>query len=362
VDNVVAFLICLGILAVILGLLRRRRTSRQSKTRYQSNTHKPGTVIERNQRIILDYLNRISSENTGWSYLEDEARKCIADVAWAEGRPALAPEAGEQLSKWEARPTIPEDYCELKRHVEKLFRERHDALKAEQKSREDERTKSLTEALAERNADLIQKFLDIAERKVSTLDDYGDEHWDALPREIVLCLRKIGEREGLWFDWEKYGRDRRKEKWSILQYRLPKEYQFLETWLTEKFREFHETHRTPAQRNSSNLSGEEFETLVAKLLRERGYEVLGTPRSGDQGADLIAKRGGKTIIIQAKCYAAPVGNKAVQEAASARIFYRGDEAWVVTNSTFTPSAKALARKAGVRLVEGSDLSADRIFA
>ena len=78
-------------------------------------------------------------------------------------------------------------------------------------------------------------------------------------------------------------------------------------------------------------------------------------RSGDQGADLIAKKDGRTIIIQAKRYQGTVGNKAVQEVASAVSFYGGDEGWVITNSTFTPSARALAQKTNVRLFEGRDL-------
>ncbi len=81
----------------------------------------------------------------------------------------------------------------------------------------------------------------------------------------------------------------------------------------------------------------------------------GTPSVGDQGADLIACKDNKTVIIQAKRYKGTVGNKAVQEVISALTYFAGDEAWVITNSSFTPSAKALARKANVRLIEGHDL-------
>ena len=43
-----------------------------------------------------------------------------------------------------------------------------------------------------------------------------------------------------------------------------------------------------------------------------------------------------------------VGNKAVQEVISAVSFYGGDEGWVITNSSFTPSAIALAQIAPSR--------------
>jgi len=36
-------------------------------------------------------------------------------------------------------------------------------------------------------------------------------------------------------------------------------------------------------------------------------------------------------------------------------FYGGDEGWVVTNSTFTPSAKALAQKSNIRLIDSKSL-------
>src|SRR5712692_8127588 len=40
---------------------------------------------------------------------------------------------------------------------------------------------------------LLDKFLEITERKVSLLDDYGDENWDALPKEIETLLLKTAK-------------------------------------------------------------------------------------------------------------------------------------------------------------------------
>jgi restriction system protein len=61
------------------------------------------------------------------------------------------------------------------------------------------------------------------------------------------------------------------------------------------------------------------------------------------------------ILIQAKRYQGAVGNRAVQEVISAVAYYGGDEGWVITNSSFTPSAKALAQKSNVRLIDGRKL-------
>jgi restriction system protein len=103
------------------------------------------------------------------------------------------------------------------------------------------------------------------------------------------------------------------------------------------------------------MDGIEFEILVGRVLRSSGYEVGGTPATGDQGADLIATKHGKTIAIQVKRYAAPVGNSAVQEIVAALRFYKVDEGWVITNNTFTASAEELAKANGVRLVDGMEL-------
>jgi len=71
--------------------------------------------------------------------------------------------------------------------------------------------------------------------------------------------------------------------------------------------------------------------------------------------DLIAKKDGKKVVVQAKRYQGPVGNKAVQETIAAVQYYRADEGWVMTNSTFTPSAKALAQKSNMRLIDSAEL-------
>ena len=70
---------------------------------------------------------------------------------------------------------------------------------------------------------------------------------------------------------------------------------------------------------------------------------------------MIAVKDGKTIAIQAKRYTGPVGNSAIQEIVAALRFYKADEGWVITNSTFTTSAAEFAQANGVRLVDGTEL-------
>jgi HJR/Mrr/RecB family endonuclease len=197
----------------------------------------------------------------------------------------------------------------------------------------------------------------LADRKVSLLDDYGDETWAALPKEVDTCLRKIAKREGLEENWLLWQKERK--KWSFLGVRhVPERYGRMEGKLDLLFREYHENQkRRPASEIRFNeLSGVEFETYVARVLKECGYEdIRGTPASGDQGADLIAKKDGRTIAIQVKRYEGPVGNKAVQEVVAAVSFYGAQEGWVITNATFTQAANALAQKNNVKLIDGIEL-------
>ena len=101
---------------------------------------------------------------------------------------------------------------------------------------------------------------------------------------------------------------------------------------------------------------EEFEHWCKGILLSNGWTARTTQRSGDQGADVIAEKFGIRLIIQCKLYNSSVGNKAVQEAYAAKTYYQATIAAVVTNSSFTPSAQALANTTGVLLLHHSQLN------
>ncbi|MCI8889774.1 MAG: restriction endonuclease [Eubacterium sp.] len=100
------------------------------------------------------------------------------------------------------------------------------------------------------------------------------------------------------------------------------------------------------------MDGYQYEYRCSKFLKKRGFRhVRVTKGSGDQGIDLIAYKGRKKYGVQCKYYTCPVGNKAVQEAYSGAKFYDCDRSAVLTNNTFTKSARELAGKIGVDLWE-----------
>ncbi|TNC49029.1 restriction endonuclease [Rubellimicrobium rubrum] len=68
----------------------------------------------------------------------------------------------------------------------------------------------------------------------------------------------------------------------------------------------------------------EFEELCAETLERFGWTASTTKGSGDQGADVIAIKDGRKLVLQCKLHASPVGNKAVQEVLGAKQFYAAE--------------------------------------
>ena len=342
------------------------KTAQELGARLSVDKHK--NIVARNHEIIEKCLDDMYAGDRPY-YVENQVRDCIGKIAEREGRSDLAPKWREWLSQWERRSDIPKEYLELKDHLRGLFSTKHQQLldkqRAEQERRErkeEEEIERRGQALLDRNKALVDKFLEITERKVSVIDDYGDENWEIVPDEIVACLKKISQRESAPIDWLGYAKKSKRGHYT--HHSIPDEYAWLQKKLASVFREYHEAKQSRPAGSAylNDLSGVEFETWIARLLKDHGFDdVRGTPPTGDQGADLIAKKSGKTIIIQAKRHQGAVGNRAVQEVIGAVIYYSGDEGWVITNSTFTPSAKELAHKSNIKLIDGRTLANFKVF-
>lgn len=102
-------------------------------------------------------------------------------------------------------------------------------------------------------------------------------------------------------------------------------------------------------------TGEEFELYLQNLFRELNYKVKHCGKSGDQGGDLIVKKGNITYVIQAKYYTHKLDNTPIQEVVSAIRFYNANRGVVITNSTFTKKAIELANTNRIILINGDDL-------
>lgn len=103
------------------------------------------------------------------------------------------------------------------------------------------------------------------------------------------------------------------------------------------------------------MDGLEYEKYCMSFLKKHGFKnIQCTKASGDQGIDILATKHRKKYGFQCKYYSSSVGNDAVQQAYSGAAYYDCDVACVITNSTFTKGAIALAKETDVLLYEQID--------
>lgn len=109
----------------------------------------------------------------------------------------------------------------------------------------------------------------------------------------------------------------------------------------------------------TNLSPTEFEQLVASFYSAQGYSTQVTKQSADRGIDIIARRDGEKLAIQAKRYTGSnkVGRPTIQKIVGAATQANADRAAVVTTSEFTDTAISAAQEFGpqVELIDGDTL-------
>lgn len=105
-----------------------------------------------------------------------------------------------------------------------------------------------------------------------------------------------------------------------------------------------------------SMNGLEFERYLADLLRKRGYTNIRLTEKFDLGIDIVAQKDGIAWGIQAKRYNSPVKAEAVRQAYTALNRYKCDRAMVITNSTYSYQAQALARDNQIPLIDRQTLS------
>lgn len=208
-------------------------------------------------------------------------------------------------------------------------------------------------ALLNKYGHYISAFMPVAHGKIYE-DEYGDDIWVGAEKEIEKLINsKVFKSENIGIRDEFYSF----EFLSRCEPAFGSEYSdcWLFDELYDRLKVYHEARMAALAggENIGNMSGIEFEQWLIASIRQAGVlDVKPTKRTGDQGADIIVRQN-RTIVIQAKCYQQSVSNSAVQEVHAAKIHYGADEAWVVTNSRFTRSAREIAKSTGVRLIDRS---------
>ncbi len=125
------------------------------------------------------------------------------------------------------------------------------------------------------------------------------------------------------------------------------------------YRVFGERYRVRrALRRVDHLDGRQFEVLLARIFRGRGWRVEITSGGKDFGADLILTKRRRRVAVQAKHLTSRnAGNEAVQQAIAGASYYECDRAMVVTTAQFTDSAVKQADRADIKveLIDMEDL-------
>ncbi len=217
---------------------------------------------------------------------------------------------------------------------------RHEELKVEAQQLRQEILNAMTHLVFKHGNTLLRK-----KQQTITYDDYGNPQYEKFRIELDYFVKNVMCREvsdmSLNF---LFSRDAKTNLLTVLIEILSRYEVMAES-------------QSALQSNIDPLATTpiEYEHLCSRLLQNAGWATRVTTATGDQGIDVIATSGKIKLVVQCKLYSNPVGNAAVQEIIAGRAFERADHAAVVTNSTFTPSAKTLAAAASVWLLHHSEL-------
>jgi restriction system protein len=103
----------------------------------------------------------------------------------------------------------------------------------------------------------------------------------------------------------------------------------------------------------NSLSGTDFERLMEMYYKDQGYNVQRVGGSGDHEVDLIIKgKEGYKIAVQCKRWKQDVGNDIVLRLKAGKQVHECYDAWIVTTSNFTKSAREAAERLNIKLING----------
>lgn len=107
---------------------------------------------------------------------------------------------------------------------------------------------------------------------------------------------------------------------------------------------------------SNSAKGIGYEIECISILRENGWIAMETPQTGDKGADIVATKRGFKAVFQCKIWIGKVDTSAIQEVATAKLFYEADIAVLICENGCTKQAEEISTKLGIIVVSKNDIS------
>ena len=104
------------------------------------------------------------------------------------------------------------------------------------------------------------------------------------------------------------------------------------------------------------LSGKEFEDLIANLFRKDGYTVRQCGGSGDQGIDMILHiTNTEKDVVQCKRWKSDVGSPVVREFYGAMMHSNARHGFIITTAVFSSGARRFVTGKPITLISGPDI-------
>jgi DnaJ-domain-containing protein 1 len=116
-----------------------------------------------------------------------------------------------------------------------------------------------------------------------------------------------------------------------------------------------ERHRARTLADLHQLTGPQFENLIASLFRKDGYTVRHCGGSGDEGIDLVLVMGQVKDVVQCKRWKSGIGSPVVREFYGALMHAVARHGFIITTASFSESARDFARGKPISLISGAEI-------
>lgn len=154
----------------------------------------------------------------------------------------------------------------------------------------------------------------------------------------------------------------RSESENAIPEKLLNEFQLLKTQVTES-RRIADVRKRNAQgikqklEQLENLSPDAFEDFIGEVFEAMGYDVERVGGPGDNGADLVLKRGPAQSVVQCKYYKKGIiGSPDLQKFLGTIHQTQSQKGYFVTTSTFSLAAEKFAANQVIELLDGPRLA------